>query len=90
MAKPPEKDSYAALRSAGLLLAIPTLLIIAPLAGFFLGWLLERWVHASPWLSIVGLVLGFVAAGRETRNLYRRAMAEDEAERRRKEGGKRP
>jgi F0F1-type ATP synthase assembly protein I len=89
MAKPPEKDSYAALRSAGLLLAIPTLLIVAPLAGFFLGWFLERWVPFRPWLSIVGLVLGFVAAGRETANLYRRALAEEEAKSGRKEGGRR-
>jgi ATP synthase protein I len=91
MAKPPEKDSYAALRSAGLLLAIPTLLIVAPLAGFFVGWGLDHWLHSGPWISIVGLALGFVAAGRETRNLYRRAIADEEqAARKDKEGGKRP
>jgi len=85
MAKPPEEDAYAALRSSGLLLAIPTLLIVAPLAGFFLGVWLDRWLHTHPWLSIVGLALGFVAAGRETWLIYRRTLEADERQKKRKE-----
>ncbi len=85
MAKPPGDDAYKALRSAGLMMAIPTLLIVAPLAGFFLGaWLDRRW-HTAPWLAIAGLLLGFVAAGRETWLIYKRSVAEDEAGRRKKE-----
>jgi F0F1-type ATP synthase assembly protein I len=78
MAKPPEEDAYAAFRSSGLMLAIPTLLIVSPLAGFFLGVWLDRWFHTRPWLSIVGLALGFVAAGRETWLIYRRTLEADE------------
>jgi F0F1-type ATP synthase assembly protein I len=74
---------YGALRSAGLLLAIPTLLIVSPLVGFFLGNWLDRRVKTAPWLMIVGLVLGFVAAGRETMRIYRRYQAEDEEQKRR-------
>jgi F0F1-type ATP synthase assembly protein I len=90
MAKPPDDDaSYRELRSAGLMLAIPTLLIVAPLAGFFGGaWLDGRW-HSGPWLAITGLLLGFIAAGRETWLIYQRSVAEDEAGRRNKES-KRP
>ena len=77
MAKPPGEDAYSALRSTGLLLAIPTLLIVAPLAGFFLGVWLDRWLRSGPWLSIVGLTLGFVAAGRETWLIYRRTLEEE-------------
>jgi F0F1-type ATP synthase assembly protein I len=84
MAKPPEEDAYAALRSSGLLLAIPTLLIVSPLAGFFLGVWLDRWLHSGPWFSIAGLALGFVAAGRETWRIYRRTL-EDEERQKRKE-----
>jgi len=68
------------LRSAGLLLAIPTLLIVSPLVGFFLGSWLDRRFHTAPWLVIVGLVLGFVAAGRETYQIYRRYQAEQESD----------
>ncbi len=66
------------LRSAGLLLAIPTLLIVSPLVGFFLGGWLDRRFGTSPWLTLAGLLLGFVAAGRETYQIYRRYQAEEE------------
>ena len=69
------------LRSAGLLLAIPTLLIVSPLVGFFLGNWLDKRFGTSPWLMIAGLVLGFAAAGRETYQIYRRYQAEEEENR---------
>jgi F0F1-type ATP synthase assembly protein I len=69
---------YGSLRSAGMLLAIPTLLIVAPLVGFFLGGALDRRFKTSPWLGIVGLVLGFAAAARETSQIYRRYQDEEE------------
>lgn len=74
---------FEGLRTAGLLLAIPTLLIVSPLVGFFLGSLVDRWAKTSPWFTIVGLILGFVAAGRETYLIYRRYTAEEEEKKRR-------
>jgi F0F1-type ATP synthase assembly protein I len=74
---------FGGLRTAGLLLAIPTLLIVAPLVGFFLGSWVDRRLKTSPWLTIIGLILGFVAAGRETYLIYRRYQAEEEQQRRR-------
>ena len=71
------------MRTAGLLLAIPTLLIVSPLVGFFLGDWLDRHLKTSPWLTIVGLVLGFVAGARETYLVYRRSQAEEEQNKRR-------
>jgi F0F1-type ATP synthase assembly protein I len=83
MASAPKKDpKYSAMRSAGLLLAIPTILIVSPLVGFFLGVLADRWLKTRPWLSIVGLVLGFASAGRETYRLWKRAQEEEGDERR--------
>ncbi len=76
------KDPYSALRKGGLLLAIPTLLIVSPMVGFFMGSLLDRWLKTPPWFSILGLVLGFAAAGRETYLIYRRYQNEAEGERR--------
>lgn len=66
------------LRTAGLLLAIPTLLIVSPLVGFWIGDWLDRRLKTGPWLGIVGLVVGFAAAGRETYLIYRRYQAEEE------------
>ena len=84
MARPPGKDSDSGLRTTGLLLTIPTLLVVSPLVGFFLGKLAEHWFPISPWGTIVGLILGFVAAGRETYLILRRVQAEQEEEEKRR------
>jgi F0F1-type ATP synthase assembly protein I len=79
-----KEDPYEGLRSAGLLLSIPTILIVAPLVGFFIGQWLDHRFKTSPWLVIIGLILGFAAAGRETSRIYRRYLeAEEERKRRR-------
>lgn len=75
---PGKRPRRRGLRSAGLLLAIPTLLIVSPLVGVFLGNWLDKRFHTSPWLTLAGLVLGFAAAGRETYQIYRRYQAEEE------------
>jgi F0F1-type ATP synthase assembly protein I len=74
-----DKDRYSALRTGGMLLAIPTLLIVSPLVGFFVGSLLDRWLKTPPWFGILGLVLGFAAAGRETYLIYRRYQQDEAA-----------
>ncbi len=84
MPKPPEKDGEpSALKSAGLLLAIPTLLIVAPIVGYFVGSIVGRWLKREAGGGIVGLMLGFAAAGRETYKIYRRYQAEEERKTRR-------
>jgi F0F1-type ATP synthase assembly protein I len=77
---PPQKNrpSDSALRSAAMLLAIPTLLIVSPLVGFFLGDLGDKRFHTSPWLAIAGLILGFVAGAREVWLIYRRYQESQE------------
>ena len=85
MVEPREpKDRFSALRTGGLLLAIPTLLIVSPMVGFFLGSWLDRRLKTSPWLGILGLILGFAAGGRETYLIYRRYQQEAEEERSRR------
>jgi ATP synthase protein I len=81
---PQDKSPGEAIRTAGLLLAIPTLLIVSPLVGFFVGSWLDGRFHTSPWLGIVGLVIGFAAAGRETWMIYRRYQAAEEEEKKRR------
>jgi ATP synthase protein I len=66
-----------------MLLAIPTLLVVAPLVGFFLGRYADRWLKTTPWLTLVGLVMGFVSAGREIYFIIRRVQAEEESDKRR-------
>ena len=75
MAPPQDKrPDESGLRSAATLVAIPTLLIVSPLVGFFLGDLGDKRFHTSPWLALSGLVLGFVAGAREVWSIYRRYL----------------
>jgi len=84
MPEPPEKNGEpSALKTAGLLLAIPTLLIVSPIVGYFVGSLADRWFKWAPWGGIVGLLLGFAAGGRETYRIYRRYQEEEERRTRR-------
>ncbi|TMQ56281.1 MAG: hypothetical protein E6K72_05525 [Candidatus Eisenbacteria bacterium] len=84
MPEPPEKDGEpSALKTSGLLLAIPTLLIVAPIVGYFVGSFVGRWLKGEELGGIAGLALGFAAAGRETYKIYRRYQAEEEKRTRR-------
>jgi len=81
---PPDRNGEpSALKTAGLLLAIPTLLIVSPIVGYFVGSLADRWLKWAPWGGIVGLLLGFAAGGRETYRIYRRYQEEEERRTRR-------
>ena len=73
----PSKDP-SGLRSAATLLAIPSLLIISPLVGFFLGDLGDKRFHTSPWLALLGLVCGFAAAAREVWIIYKKYLDSQE------------
>jgi F0F1-type ATP synthase assembly protein I len=84
VAPPQKKPQHEAVRTAGLLLAIPALLVASPLVGLFVGMAVDRWLSTGRLFTGVGIVLGFVAAGRETYRIYRRVQREDE------ERGKRP
>ena len=79
MAAPRDKrPDDSALRGAAMLVASPSLLIISPLVGFFLGDLGDKRFHTSPWLAIAGLILGFVAGAREVWSIYRRYLETQE------------
>ena len=71
-----KKPDSSGLRSTGLLLAIPTILIVSPLVGLFLGMAADRWLGTTRICSLVGTVLGFAAGGRETYLIYRRYQKE--------------
>lgn len=75
MAPPQDKrPDDAGMRSAATLVAIPTLLIVSPLVGFFVGDFGDKRFHTSPWLALSGLALGFAAGAREVWLIYKRYM----------------
>jgi len=73
-----EDEKYSLIRRAGLLTAIPLILAMSPVIGFFMGDFLDSKLGTGPYLMIVFVVLGFVAGAREVYRLVKRAY-EDES-----------
>lgn len=80
MKRPAAERAGRWLRPVGLLTAIPFVLLVGPLLGYFIGdWLDRKW-GTEPYLMIVFITLGFVAAGREVWGLIKRASREQDAD----------
>jgi ATP synthase protein I len=62
--------SYAQIALLG---AVPGILIAAPLIGLFVGRWADGKFGTSPYLMFTGLILGFVAAGREIYRLVKKS-----------------
>ena len=65
------------LRQYSLLAAVPTILIAGPGVGFFVGQWLDKKFETEPILLIIGIILGFGAAGLEIAKLVKRAESID-------------
>ncbi|MER3427919.1 MAG: hypothetical protein C4334_07435 [Pyrinomonas sp.] len=55
MAKNDDKD---ATRRSGIAYAAGLSIFFSVISFLGLGWLLDRWLGTSPWLAVIGLVLG--------------------------------
>ena len=74
-----EKDpkKVTSWRQIGLLSAIPFILALAPIVGFFLGKFLDQKFRTEPWLGLVFMGLGFVAGVRETIRIVKLSQEEE-------------
>ena len=62
------------LKQAGLLTAIPFVLLVGPALGYVLGNAVDhRWAAVSPWGVTAGIFLGLAASARVTAQLIREA-----------------
>ena len=78
--EPSEKKKGGKYSAASLYLAVPTLMAAAILIGFFAGRWADGHFGTEPYLTLVGLALGFGAAGREIYMLVKKAQAIQEEE----------
>lgn len=62
------------MKQAGLLTAIPFVLLVGPALGYYLGTLLEARFSLAPWGMGAGIVLGLLASARVTIQLIREAQ----------------
>jgi len=76
--KPDQKgEKGKATRQLALLTAIPAILIVAPLVGFFIGDWVDAKAETAPLFTILGLILGFAAAALEIQVLIKRGTGPD-------------
>ena len=74
--KSDERRGY--LRQSGLLGTVPFLLAIPPVAGLLIGRWLDKKFDTDPILTIILLILGFVAGAKETASVIKKANLDDE------------
>ena len=70
----PDKD----MKQLGLLVTVPTIMFAAPAVGYFIGDWADNKFGTEPYLLLVGVIFGFVAAGVEVYRLVKRSSALDE------------
>lgn len=66
------RGDYAQMALVG---AVPTLLLAGPAVGFFAGQWADGRFGTDPWLQMIGVFLGFGAAGVEIANLVKKSQA---------------
>ncbi|MFC1475147.1 AtpZ/AtpI family protein, partial [Candidatus Zixiibacteriota bacterium] len=69
----PKDKSPRDLRQYSLLAAVPMILIAGPAVGFIIGRWADEKFETEPLLLILGIILGFSAAGREIYKLVKKA-----------------
>lgn len=71
------KERARLARQVGLLTSIPFVMLAGPVVGYLAGSWLDRRFGTAPVFLIILLIVGLVAAGRETYKLIRLASRED-------------
>ena len=69
-----EAESSQWLRQAGLLTAIPFVLLVGPAIGYYVGTAVDRRWQCAPWGMTVGIILGLAASGRTVAQLIRQSQ----------------
>jgi len=62
---PAQKDARDLTRRSALALELPFTMVGALVVGGFLGYFLDKWLHTSPWLTVVLGAFGFFGGVRE-------------------------
>ena len=60
-------------RQLALLSVVPAIMVVAPFVGFFIGDWADGKFGTEPFLTILGLILGFASAGKEIYKVIKRA-----------------
>ena len=65
---------YSQVKQLGIVTTIPVVLLVGPAVGFLAGSWLDKKFQIYPWLTIVFILLGFMASGREVARLLKTVL----------------
>jgi F0F1-type ATP synthase assembly protein I len=68
---PAQKNEQDLKTQSALAMEVPVTIVGAIVLAGFLGYLVDRWLHTSPWLMISGGALGFVSSMIEITQRFR-------------------
>ncbi len=71
---------YSQVKQLGVLTTIPVILLVGPAVGFFIGGWIDRKTQVYPWFTLLFILLGFLAAGREIVRLLKQILKDDQLE----------
>ena len=77
MKKPEEKKRFGEIVRERSLLAAPTIIIVYPIVGFIIGYLLARQFNWPMWITMIPMLLGLIQAIREVYNLSKKVYSEN-------------
>ena len=72
LGKPKRKSEASWVEKAGIGVMIPTMLAATMLVACVMGYYLDLWLGTKPWLFLLFLIFGFVAAVREVVRMVKR------------------
>jgi F0F1-type ATP synthase assembly protein I len=75
-----KRPLVSGIKQAGLLTAIPFVLLVGPMLGYYLGTAIDWRMGWAPWGMGVGIAMGLIASARVTIQMIRQAgeLNEDE------------
>ena len=72
-----DNDKYSGYRQLAIATTIPVILVVAPLIGYYLGSWADGKFGTGKVFMIIGLGLGFAAAGKEIYDLIRKSTGKN-------------
>ncbi|GEM_PF-918799 len=69
---------YSQVKQLGVLTTIPVILLVGPAVGFLIGGWIDRETQVYPWFTLLFILLGFLAAGREIARLLKQILKDDQ------------
>lgn len=69
-----DKDNYSAYRQVATAMIIPIILVVAPLLGYYIGMWVDKKLGTGKVFMIIGLALGFGAAGKEIYEIIKKGI----------------